>query len=172
MPLTSDGTAYEIAYGVVLTVHIASALASFGMLALSGLYGAWGQHVETPKDLRDLRQFFGPPNRIGRSLWAVPVAGGVALWLNHGAGALGQAWVVAATVCWAVATVVAVTVIWPSEARIRPVVLRLEQTPFTASGLAGREELAAVCRPVVRAAAFCDIIFTVALALMVLKPGS
>jgi len=171
MPLTSDNSTYEVAYGVALTVHIVSAVAGFGMLALSGLYGSWGRRIETAKELRDVRQFFGPPNRIGRSLWLVPLAGGIALWLNHGVNALGQAWVIAAVVCWAAATAVAVRVIWPAERLIRPVVIRLADEPVELD-VKGREELSALCRPIVAAAAFCDVIFTIALALMVLKPGS
>ena len=171
MPLTSENSTYEIAYGAALTVHIVTALAGFGMLGVSGLYAAWGQHLATPKDLKDVRQFFGPPNRIGRALWAVPFAGGIALWLSHGGGALGQAWVILASVCWAVAMVVAVKVIWPAEGRIRALVPRLEETSFTETGHPAKEELAALCRPIVRAAAVCDVVFLVALALMILKPG-
>lgn len=160
-----------IAYGVALALHIVSAVVGFGMLALSGLYGAWGDRIETPEGRQDLRQYFGRANRSGRALWAVPVAGGIALALHNGVGALGKAWVFAALACWTVAAVLAVAVIWPAERRIRPIVTAFDGAPGAGPSGASRSELAALCRPVVRAAACCDCVFVVALALMVLQPG-
>lgn len=176
MTTPPSGTAGVIAYGVALAVHVVSAVVGFGMLGLSGLYGGWGRHPDTSQARRDLRQYFGRANRAGRALWAVPISGGIALWLHDGAGALGQGWVLAATACWALATVLAVRVIWPGERRIRPLVAGLETgppgaPPGTAPADAAGGELAALCRPIVRAAAWCDGAFVVALALMVLQPG-
>lgn len=162
---------HQVAYGVALAVHVVTAVAAFGMLGLSGLYGSWGRRLDSAKDLRDLRQFFASPNRIGRSLWVVPLAGGAALWLSHGLGALGEAWVLAALACWAGATAIAVVVIWPAERQIRLVLAALSQGRFQDVTDEAKDELAARCRPVVRAAAVCDVIFVVALGLMVLKPG-
>ncbi|HEX3424868.1 MAG TPA: hypothetical protein VHT30_01960 [Acidimicrobiales bacterium] len=162
---------HQVAYGAALALHVLTAVAGFGMLGLSGLYGSWGRRLNSTKDLRDLRQFFGSPNRIGRCLWVVPFAGGAALWLSHGLGALGQAWVLAALVCWAGATVIAVVVIWPGERQIRLVLADLAQTRVQEVTDETKAELVARCRPVVRAAAVCDVIFVVALGLMVLKPG-
>src|SRR5579884_145666 len=127
--MSNHGTGYDIAYGAVLTVHIASAVAGFGMLGLSGLYAAAGTHLHSPKEVHDVRQFFAPRNRVGRSLWLVPVAGATALLLEHGAAALGQAWVGAAAACWVVAVVIAVSVVWPAEDRIRPLVVALDEAP-------------------------------------------
>jgi hypothetical protein len=165
---TSDSTAYLITYGVAITVHVVAALAGFGMLALSGLYGSWGRNLETAQTWTDLQQYFGRPNRAGRLLWVVPFAGGLALTLSHGAPALGQAWVIAATGCWAVTMVLAVRVVWPAERRIRPIVMTLDEAPLAAES---RAEIAGLCRPIVRATAFCDVAFVVALALMILQPG-
>jgi hypothetical protein len=162
---------HQVAYGTALALHVVTALAGFGMLGLSGLYGSWGRHLGSARDLRDLRQFFGSPNRIGRSLWVVPFAGGAALWLSHGLGALGQAWVLAALACWFATTVIAVVVIWPAERQIGLLVAALSQSSFPDVTDEAKEELAARCRPVVPAAAVCDVIFVVALGLMVLKPG-
>jgi hypothetical protein len=165
------GTAGDIAYGVALAVHVVSAVVGFGMLGLSGLYGAWSGRSETPEGRRDLRQFFGRVNRAGQALWAVPVAGAVALWLHNGETSMAKAWVVAALACWAVATVLAVSVIWPAERRIRPIVAGFDDDPDARPSPATQSQLAALCRPLVRAAAACDCVFVVALALMVLQPG-
>jgi hypothetical protein len=166
-----SGTAGDIAYGVALAVHVVSAVVGFALLGLSGLYGAWSGRSETPEGRRDLRQYFGRVNRAGQTLWAVPVAGGVALWIHSGATALGKAWVFAALACWAVAMVLAVSVIWPAERRIRPIVVAFDDDPGAVPSPATRSELADLCRPLVRAAAACDCVFVVALALMVLQPG-
>ena len=168
--MTGRSTSYYVAYGSALTVHVASAVVGFGMLGLSGLYGSWGRHLDSAKELRDLRQFFGTPNRIGRSLWLIPVAGGAALWLNHGVRTLDQAWVIAALVCWVAATVAATGVIWPGEAQIRS--LLADAPPHGKLDVDTEERLAALCRPMVPAAAACDVLFVMALGLMVLKPGS
>ncbi|MGH9123249.1 MAG: hypothetical protein ACRDZ8_00760 [Acidimicrobiales bacterium] len=172
MALSNHGSGYDVVYGAVLSVHIASAVAGFGMLGLSGLYGSAGSHLHSPKEVHDVRQFFAPRNRIGRSLWFVPFAGAIALWLEHGAAALGQAWVGAAVACWAVAMVAAIWVVWPAEHRIRSVVVALDEAPDGEEAAGRRAALAALCRPVVHAAALCDVVFVIAVALMVLKPGT
>jgi hypothetical protein len=163
-----------LAYGALLAVHIATAVVGFSTLALSGLYGSWGRRLRTWEELRDVRRYFGRSNRSGQALWMVPVTGGVALWLRHGINALGQAWVIASMICWAVSLVLAVSVIWPAERRIRPIVAGLDRMP-EAPGIGQLPllppELAPMFRPISRAAAVCDLAFTVALAMMVLRPG-
>ncbi|MDQ1376829.1 MAG: hypothetical protein QOE15_1002 [Acidimicrobiaceae bacterium] len=174
MSAPSPSTGAPVAYGIALAVHVATALVGFATLASSGLYGSWGRRLRTWEELRDVRRYFEHPNRSGQVLWLVPLTGGVALWLRHGVSALGQAWVIASMVCWALATVLAVSVIWPAERRIRPIVAGLDRMPDVPDP--GHvpllpAALGPMFRSITRAAAFCDLAFTVALALMVLRPG-
>ena len=170
-------------YGVALGVHVVTAALGFGMLGLSGVYAGRCRHVHTAEDWHDVQRFFGPPNRVGHALWAVPFAGGIALWLHDGAVALGEMWVIIATAVWVATTLLAFWVIWPAERRLGPIV--------TASGTAGaspqagpspeagapdpgappRPELVLLCRRIQRTAALCDIFIVVALGLMIFQPG-
>ena len=158
-------------YGVALAAHIVTALLSFGMIGLSGVYAARCRHLRTAEDLQDVQRFFGPPNRVGRTLWAVPVAGGTALWAHEGAGALGQAWAIAAVAIWAGATALAVSVIWPAERRLGPILTAPGPAAVPVPATAPGPELARLCRRIERAAAGCDVAFVVALGLMVFRPG-
>ncbi len=166
----NDHMAHRIAYGLALALHVVTAVTGFGALALSGLYGSWGRRLETTPNVADVRNYFARPNRAGQTLWAVPFTGGLALWLDHGARALSQAWVIAATGCWAVATVGAVWLIWPAERRIRAIAGQLDTDAPSVAGRSKIEEVAALCRPVVLAAPVCDVAFAIALALMILQP--
>ena len=168
--MTSDPAALTV-YGVTLGVHVVTAVVSFGMIGLSGLYAARCRHIRTDEDRQDVRRFFGPPNRVGRTLWAVPVAGGTALWQHDGAGALGQAWVIAAFAAWSAATALAVSVVWPAERRLRPIVTAPGPSALTIPAAPPGSELDRLCRRIERAAACCDVAFVVALVLMLFRPG-
>lgn len=174
-------SAHPIAYAVALVLHIVSALVGFGSLALSGVYGGWGRHLKSRQDLEDLRRYFGKKNWAARCVWVVPFAGAAAVWLRSGAGALGQIWVFAATGCWAIGIAVAVAVIWPAEAGLQPIVNQVVPPPPPAGTAAAsasetaspwrREDLERLCRRLGRGGAVCDVIFTVALVLMIFRPA-
>lgn len=159
---------HPVGYAVALVVHIVAAVVGFGSLALSGVYGGWGRHLESRHDLEDMRRYFAKPNWAARSIWLVPFAGGAAVWLRSGAGDLGQIWVIAATGCWVIGIWMAVTFIWPAEGGIRPIVNQV--LPPTGEPV-GLDELDRLCRRMGRAAAVCDVIFTVALMLMIFRPA-
>jgi Predicted integral membrane protein (DUF2269) len=155
---------------VALAVHIATSVSGFGTLALTGVYAGWGRHVGTGQELEDLRRYFASRRRwSGVSLWLVPLAGGIALGLRDDPGALLAPWVFAATGCWAVAVALAVRVIWPAQSRIRDLVGGIDP-PATGSTLPGRADLDHLCRHLARAAAVCDVAFTITFVLMVFEP--
>lgn len=163
-------TTHPAAYAAVLAVHIATSVTGFGGLALSGVYAGWGRHVGTRQELEDLRRYFASRRRWSApSLWIVPFAGSTALYLRDDAAALFAPWAIAATGCWAVALAVAVRIIWPVEQRIRELVGGIDPGS-PGSTLPGRSELEELCRRLARAAATCDVAFTIAFVLMVFEP--
>jgi hypothetical protein len=164
-------SAHPVAYPLALAAHIASAVVGFGELALSGVYGAWGRRLDSRQQLKELRRYFGTPSLAGRCLWAVPITGGIALWLRSGAQGLGQAWAIMAAGCWAATLTLAVTVIWPARQRLQPVLDQLEQSPSLQSAQSGRAAVEQLCRRLAGAAAICDVVFTAALLLMIFQPG-
>jgi hypothetical protein len=168
--VTRDGAGMA-AYGVALGVHIVAAGLGFGTIALSGVYAARCRHVRTAEDQSEVERFFRSPHRVGRTLWAVPVAGGCALWIHDGAGALGQAWAVAAGGVWAVAILLAVSVIWPAERRLRPILTAAGRACLPFPAASPGSEPAGLCLRIERAAAVGDVAFVLALGLMIFQPG-
>jgi hypothetical protein len=159
---------HPAAFAVALAVHVATALIGFGGVAMTGIYGSWGRRITSPEDLADVRRYFSRRDWAGRSLVAVAPSGAVALWLDQGARALGHPWAVAATGCWAAAFGLAVRVIWPAERRARSLFDAAGSVEPAVPDPGERDRLG---RGLVWAAGTCDIMFAVALLLMIYQPG-
>jgi hypothetical protein len=171
---------HPAAFALALAVHIATALVGFGGVAMTGIYGSWGRRITSPEDLADVRRYFSRRDWASRSLVAVAPTGAVVLWLDQGFGAVGHPWAVAAIGCWAAVFALAVRVIWPAERHARALFDAVGRAEAERVGQAEQAvqpvppdpgERDRLGRRLVWATGTCDVIFAVALILMIFQPG-
>jgi len=158
--VTGDSPLYDL----VLALHIASALAGFGALALTGVNAAAARRLAgRPPDER-LRRYFRPGrNWAARALFLVPVFGALLLLLHHGADARHPfPWI--GLGLWLVATGLASAVVWPGERAVQAALA-------PGAEVASDAGLAARCRQVERAATLTSALFVLAVAVMIAQPG-
>ena len=129
----------------------------------------------------ELVRYFRRPARLWWALLAVPWLGFGTLAADpHGAG-VGQAWTLAAFALWVGAALVAAAVVVPALGRVRatlvpatagprPVALGATALDATALGATARARAARSGRRASRGAAVCDVLFVLALALMIWQP--
>jgi hypothetical protein len=150
--------ALVVVYDVLVALHVVSAVAGFGAVAISGVYGSIARRPETPGGPEETRRYFQSSGRAEWLVLAVPVLGAAALGARPAGADFGQVWVVSAAVVWLAAAALLVGAVRPAEARIR-----------TAN--AAGEAVPAAGRRLMWAAAASDLLFVVALVLMVGQPG-
>jgi hypothetical protein len=122
-------------------------------------------------EAEELRRYFAHPARLWGLLVLVPFLGAGALAAQPNGKGLDQAWVFGALAVWLAAVLVAGSLVMPSLHQMQAVLLKsddLEASPAARSSLAVR--FARAGRIASRSAAFCDILFLVALALMIFRP--
>jgi uncharacterized membrane protein len=183
-------------YDVLIGLHVAAALIGFGAVAMNGAYGGNARRVgfdgavgATARE--ELRRYFRPPGRAEWLICIVPFLGVAALAAKPGPSSFGQAWVVIGIALWVAATVVLFGVVRPAES----VLHRAAQAPLAGSATsqlgdvapfedaalgdgapfgdaASAAALGAAGRRLQWAAATSDLIFLVALIVMVIQPGS
>lgn len=178
-------------FAVLVVLHVVAALTGFVSTGLAGTYaaragralGAIGGRTPpadvpmTAQDLEELQRYFARPTRLWWALWAVPVLGAGALALKPGDHGLAQAWALAALGIWALALLLAGKVVAPGLAELGSL-LAHAFPPSAASGpvtviALTPEQSARAARAGAganRAAAACDCLFFVALALMIWQP--
>ena len=126
---------------------------------------------EPDGDAEELRRYFAHPARLWGFLVLVPFLGAGALAAQPNGKGLDQPWVFGALAVWLAATLVAGSLVVPSLHQMQAVLLKSDDagaSPAARSSLAVR--FARAGRIASRAAAFCDILFLVALALMIFRP--
>lgn len=171
---TTSSTSHD-AYVALVVLHAAAAIAAFGAIALSGVYGSTAQRPGRPGAIDELRRYFAKPLRTEAAVLAVAPLGVTALLVDpHGTG-MGQLWVGAALLLWIVASVLWLTVVRPAETAIGRAVASTGPTRAGA-GEDGTEAaailtLADPARRLVRAGVVTDVVFVLALALMVFQPA-
>jgi hypothetical protein len=157
-------------FDVVLALHVASGLAGFGSLALTGrAAAAVGRIAGAPGAAlpeRARRYFRAGVNWPERMLLLVPVFGAALIVLDTGDDAT-KAWPWIGLGLWVAATGVASSMVWPGERAIQAA-LAGGQLPAEASGLA---ELRRRCQLVERGTAITTVVFVAALAVMIVQPG-
>ncbi|MGH9076510.1 MAG: hypothetical protein ACRDY0_03500 [Acidimicrobiales bacterium] len=168
-------------FPLLIGLHVTAALVGFGAVALSGTYGSTAADLGRPGAGEEARRWFGRPNRAAWAVFAVPGLAVAALAAAGRTAELGQMWIDAALVLWLAAAALVALVVGPAEARLRRLVggagPNLGATgPALEAGdpalEAGDPALArAAGRRLARAAATCDLIFVVALALMIWQPA-
>ncbi|HEY3810376.1 MAG TPA: DUF2269 family protein [Acidimicrobiales bacterium] len=147
-----------VVYDVLVALHVVSAVAGFGAVAISGVYGSIARRPERPGAPEETRRYFQSPGRAEWLVLAVPVLGAAALGARPAGADFGQAWVIAAAVVWLAAAALLLGAVRPAEAEIR-----------TAN--AAGESAPAAGRRLMWTAAASDLLFVVALVLMVGQPG-
>jgi hypothetical protein len=185
---------------VLVAMHAVSALVGFGSIGFAGTYasraflpakpalpGPPEQATLPPEQLRpagpdlaelaeqdeeseELLRYFERPARLWPALVAVPFFGLGALAANPDIGGLDQAWVLGALLVWLSATLIAASLIVPALRQMRAMLFRRD-TPSDEPGReAERIRFARAATLAGRGAACCDVLFFVALALMIWQP--
>ncbi len=150
------------AYAVLVVVHVLSAVVGFGSVALEGVYGFGARRPQRPAAHEELARFFASPSRARLLIWPVPAVGIAAVLVEpHGKG-MGQAWVIAALVLWIVEASVVTGVVAPAERALR--------AALATSGAPGEDHLASCGARVAWGALSSDVMFVIALGLMVFQP--
>ncbi|HWG73989.1 MAG TPA: hypothetical protein VG184_08040 [Acidimicrobiales bacterium] len=170
------------AFVALVSLHVIAAVVGFGGVALSGAYGALARDRERVGMADDARRWFASPNRAALAVLAVPVFAAAALVTGGRTADLGQLWVTAALAVWLVAAAAVTMVVRPAEAVLRAALTTGENRADGTGGPSGVGSgavvassapgaVAGAARRLSRAAAVCDVAFTVALALMIWQPS-
>lgn len=138
-------------YDGLVTGHVVFAVIGFASVALSGVYGALARRGGS--DREEAARFFA--SRLWTEWFIVPVPflGAAALATKPGGGDFSDAWVVIGIVLWALATVLLFAVVRPAEARVR-----------------ASEDVESSGRALMWAGLVSDVLFVLALAVMVTQP--
>jgi Predicted integral membrane protein (DUF2269) len=144
-------------FDVLVGVHVVCALVGFGSVAISGVYGASVRRTEERKDSEETARYFQSRGWPELLVLAVPVFGVAAIGFRPEGADFGDLWVIGGLVLWAAAAGVLVGVVRPAENRIR-------------SGAADQAVRNSGAR-LMWAAAASDVLFVLALALMITQPA-
>jgi hypothetical protein len=126
---------------------------------------------EDEAEREELRRYFVRPAPLWWSLLAVPFLGLGALAADPNGGGLDQAWVLGALLVWLCAILVAASLVRPALYQMRSMLLNAGKQDAHAPGNdAERIRFARASTLASRGAAVCDVLFFVALALMIWRP--
>jgi hypothetical protein len=125
-----------------------------------------GQDAETEELLR----YFERPARLWLALVAVPFLGFGALASDPSLGGLDQAWALAAILVWLAATLIAGSLVVPALRQMRSMLFQPADPDQPTRREAERVRFARTATLAGRGAACCDVLFFVALALMIWRP--
>ncbi len=118
-----------------------------------------------------MRRYFAHPARLWGCLLLVPFLGAGALAAQPNGKGFDHPWVFGALAVWLAAALIAGSLVVPSLHQMQAVLLKSDvagASPAVRSSMAVR--FARAGRIASRSAAFCDILFIVALALMIFRP--
>jgi hypothetical protein len=125
-----------------------------------------GQDAETEELLR----YFERPARLWLALVAVPFLGLGALAADPSLGGLDQAWALGAVLVWLAATMIAGSLVVPALRQMRSMLFQPNSPSQAIKREAERVRFARAATLAGRGAACCDVLFFVALALMIWRP--
>jgi hypothetical protein len=128
--------------------------------------------AEEDAEFEELRRYFRRPAQLWRAVLLVPLLGLGALAADPDGGGLDQGWVLGALLVWLAATLVAASLVLPGLYQLRSMILSPTSTmdASAANREAERIRFARAKALAARGAACCDVLFFVALALMVWRP--
>jgi uncharacterized membrane protein len=174
----------QVTFDVLVGIHVVVAIVGFGSVALSGIYGGLATRAGRPGAHEEIRRYFASPGRLELLVVAAPLVGVAAVASEPGATRFGQAWVAMALALWVLASVLLFGVVRPAEAVLRRTVsadaVGEDGDEQAGDGQGGNaplpiEEPDALRRAGARlrwGAASSDLVFVVALVVMVIRPGS
>ena len=159
MAVAVIASGHPAVYDVLVALHVVTAVAGFGAVAVSGAYGALGRHGDqAPDTAGDVERYFSSPGRLEYLVLVAPLFGIAAMGVRPGGREFGELWAVCGVAIWVAAGGLLTAVVRPAERQIR------------AAG--GEPEGAApAARRLAWAAAATDVLFVAALFLMVTQPG-
>ncbi len=179
----------QVTFDVLVGIHVVVAIVGFGSVALSGIYGGLATRAGRPGAHEEIRRYFASPGRLELLVVVAPLIGVAAVASEPGASRFGQAWVAVALVLWVLGSVLLFGVVRPAEAVLRSTV-SADAVGEDGAGQGGAgqggdgqggnspwpiERADALRRAGVRlrwGAASSDLVFLVALVVMVIRPGS
>jgi hypothetical protein len=134
--------------------------------------------IDDDPEVEELMRYFQRPARFWPAVVIVPVFGLLALWAQPAGEGFSQLWPAAALGVWVVAVIVLVVGVVPGLRQMtalfdfygRSSLERAVGDPSGPAGTAWRARLARAGARASRGAAACDVLFFVALALMVWQP--
>jgi hypothetical protein len=138
-------------YDALVVLHVVCAVAGFGAVAVSGVYGGLARN---PANHGETARYFASRSLAEWLIVPVPFFGIAALLVDHRSAAFGRAWVIGGEAAWVVAAALLLLVIRPAERRIR------ENGETEQPG-----------RLLLVGGIASNVLFAVALALMVTQPG-
>jgi hypothetical protein len=127
--------------------------------------------VDQDSEAEEMRRYFAHPARLWGCLILVPFLGAGALAAQPNGKGFDQPWVFGALAVWLAATLIAGSLVVPSLHQMRAVLLKSDDagaSPAARSAVAVR--FARAGRIASRSAAVCDVLFVVALGLMIFRP--
>jgi hypothetical protein len=127
--------------------------------------------VDQDSEAEEMRRYFAHPARLWGCLILVPFLGAGALAAQPNGKGFDQPWVFGALAVWLAATLIAGSLVVPSLHQMQAVLLKSDDagaSPAARSAVAVR--FARAGRIASRSAAFCDVLFVVALGLMIFRP--
>ena len=139
------------AYDALVAVHVVFAVVGFGAVAISGVYGALARNQANENETT---RYFASRGLAEWLIIPVPFVGLAALLVNDRSGDLTDAWVLGGSAVWVAATAILLAGVRPAEARLRR-----------------GQDRAGTGRVLMWSGIASDVLFVVALALMVTQPG-
>ena len=158
--LVAESSNRGAAYDLVLLLHVLSALAGFGAVAVAGVHALLLRRPGPPGEAV-VRYYRPGVNWAGRILFVVPVLGLTLVAMSRGAWSFSDGWLMAGLMLWVVAAFGAELVLWPAERRLQDLVA---EDPVTVAGSR------ALCLQVAGVASAELLIFVVATVVMTAKP--
>lgn len=138
-------------YDALVVLHVVCAVVGFGAVAVSGVYGALARD---PGNRSEVGRYFMSPGLAEWLVVPVPFFGLGALLADDRSGDLTDVWIIGGSIVWIAATAILFAAVRPAEARLRR-----------------WEHPARDGRILMWAGIGSDLLFVVALALMVTQPG-
>lgn len=166
----------QAVYDVFVGLHVAAAIVGFGAVALGGVYGGNARRLDQPGAVEELHRYFRAPGRLELVVLAVPVFGAAAVAVKVGGRGFDRLWVDLGLGLWALAALLLIGVVRPAGAVLRQASLAAsapgDPGPPAPSQAPSDEAVTSAGRRLQWAAAASDLVFGVALVIMVIQPGA
>jgi hypothetical protein len=161
----------DAVYDTLLALHVLCAIVGFASVAISGVYGATARHLDRQDAREETARYFRSSGKAEWLVLVVPFLGAAALSVRPSGSDFGDAWVVAAALVWLTAAGLLLGVIRPAERQIRSAVKAVSAETPAGADSSPRAVTTPSGKRLMWAAAGCDVLFVIALLLMVYQPA-